>query len=127
MLHLLGTVIAIAGLILACLAIGDKRTEQRHLGEVLIKAPTLAQQTGGTFALTLRTAPKHGLRLAAADPIGVLPHSPAASLSKINTFDANRNITTVARKVLTLNSITFVFENLIIYVFESLTSLYMAH
>jgi hypothetical protein len=109
MLHLLGTVIAIAGLILACLARGDKRTEQRHLGEVLSKAPTLAQHAGETFALTLRVAPKHGLKLAAADPIGVLPHSPAASLSIINTLDAKRNITIVARKVLALKSMIIFF------------------
>jgi hypothetical protein len=100
MLHLLGTVIAIAGLIFACLARGDKRTEQRHLGEVLSKAPTLAQQAGETFALTLRVAPKHGLKLAAADPIGVLPHSPAASLSIIKTLDAKRNITIVKSMII---------------------------
>lgn len=109
MLHLFGTVIAVVGLILACFASGDNRTAQRHLGEVLSKAPTLAQHAGGTFALTLRVAPKHGLRLAAADPIGVLPHSPAASASKINTSDATRNITTVAMKALTLKSITIFF------------------
>ncbi|KAI5419117.1 hypothetical protein KIW84_043347 [Lathyrus oleraceus] len=105
MLHLLGMVIAIARLILACLARGDKRTEQRHFGEVESKAPTLLQHAGETFALTLREASKHGLRLAAAEPIGVFPHSPALSVSMINKLEANRNITTVARKVLTLKSI----------------------
>ena len=98
-LHLFGMVMAVAGLILACLARGDKRTAQRHLGAVLSKAPTLAQQANGTFAFTLLTAPKHGLRLAAADPIGVFPHSPPApSASKINTSDANRNISNATRK-----------------------------
>jgi len=100
MLHLFGMVIAVAGLIFACLARGDKRTAQRHLGAVLSKAPTLAQQANGTFALTLLTAPKHGLRLAAADPIGVFPHSPAPSASKINTSDANRNIRNATRRAL---------------------------
>lgn len=80
-LHLFGIVMAIPGLIPACFANGDKRTAHRHLGAVLSNAPTLAQQAGGTFALAFPAAPRHGLKLAAADPIGVLPHSPAASIN----------------------------------------------
>nr|KYP52764.1 hypothetical protein KK1_025298 [Cajanus cajan] len=97
---------AVAGLILACFARGDRRTAQRHLGAVLSKAPTLAQHAKGTFAFTLLTAPKHGLRLAAADPIGVLPHSPAPSASKITSSDANTSTTTVTNKALTFMSLT---------------------
>ena len=77
--------IAIPGLIPACFANGDNKIAQRHLGEVLSKAPTLEQQVGGTFAFAFPAAPKHGLKLAAADLIEVLPHSPAASTSLTNT------------------------------------------
>jgi len=94
MLHLFGMVIAVATLILACLARGDSRTAQRHFGVVLSKAPTLLQQARGTFAFTLLTALKQGLRLAAADPIGVFPHSPAPSATKTNT-----KIITATRKM----------------------------
>jgi len=94
MLHLFGMVIAVARLILACLARGDNRTAQRHFGAVLSKAPTLAQQAKGTFAFTLLTALKQGLRLAAADPIGVFPHSPAPSAPKTNT-----KISTATREI----------------------------
>jgi len=99
MLHLFGMVIAVARLILACLARGDNRTAQRHLGAVLSKAPTLVQQAKGTFAFTLLAALRQGLRLAAADPIGVFPHSPAPSAPKINTSDANTKTSTATRKM----------------------------
>ncbi|KAJ7954461.1 hypothetical protein O6P43_026040 [Quillaja saponaria] len=107
MLHRFGTVIAMPGLILACFAKGDNRTAQRHLGEVLIKAPTLAQQAGRTLTLAFPAAAKHGLRLVAADLMGVLPHSPAASASQIKVFEAIKNISTVTRQAVILNSIIF--------------------
>lgn len=91
MLHLFGIVIAIAGLIPACFAKGDNKTAQRHFGAVFIRAPTLVQQVGGTFALKFPAALKHGLKLVAADLIGVLPHSPAASTCWIQTLVATRN------------------------------------
>ena len=78
MLHLLGIVMATAGLIPAFPAKGESRTAQRHLGAVLINALTFPQQIGVTLALALRAAPKQGLKLVAAALIGVLPHSPAA-------------------------------------------------
>lgn len=88
--------IAIPGMIPACFANGDNKIAQRHLGEVLSKAPTLAQQAGGTLALAFRAAPRHGLKLAAADLIGVLPHPPAAPTSLTNAFKLiqNKNKTT---------------------------------
>lgn len=91
MLHLLGIVMAMATLIPACFAKGESRTAQRHLGAVLIKAPTLAQQAGGTLALAFPAALRQGLRLAAADLIGVLPHSPAASASQRKAFETSKN------------------------------------
>ena len=94
MLHLFGIVIAMPGLIPACLAKGESKTAQRHLGELLSKAPTLAQQAGGTLALALPAALRHGLRLAAADLIGVLPQSPAASTSQRKAFETRKNIST---------------------------------
>lgn len=78
MLHLFGIVMAIAGLIPAFFARGDRRTAQRHLGALFINALTLVQHAGVTLALTLEAAPRHGLRLVAAAFIGVRPHSPAA-------------------------------------------------
>ena len=108
MLHLFGMVTAIAGLIFARFARGDNRTAQRHLGAVLSKAPVLAQQAGGTLALTLRVAPKHGLRLAAADPMGVLPHSPAASTFQMKPSKANTSIITMTKRALILKFIIFV-------------------
>jgi hypothetical protein len=91
MLHRFGIVIAIAGLIPACFAKGDNKTAQRHLGAVLIKAPTLVQQVGGTLAFAFPAALKQGLKLAAADLIGVFPHSPAASTSPIKPFKTSMN------------------------------------
>lgn len=79
MLHLFGTVMAIAGLIPTFFARGDRRTVQRHLGALFINALTLVQHAGDTFALTLEAATRHGLRLVAAAFIGIRPHSPAAS------------------------------------------------
>lgn len=66
MLQRLGTPIAIPGLIPAFLAKGESMTAQRQRGLVLMRAPTLAQQTGGTLPLGFFVAGKHGLRLAAA-------------------------------------------------------------
>ena len=79
MLHRLGMPIAIAGLIPALIAKGESKTAQRHFGAVVIKALTLVQHMGGTLALGFPPAAKHGLKLSAADRIGVLPHAPAAS------------------------------------------------
>lgn len=67
MLHRLGMVMAIAGLIPAFLAKGESTTAQRHLGAVLINAVTLVQQVGGTLALAFPAALKQELKLAAAD------------------------------------------------------------
>ncbi|KAF9673829.1 hypothetical protein SADUNF_Sadunf10G0064600 [Salix dunnii] len=78
MLQRFGMVRAIPGLIPACFARGDSIIAHRHFGAVLIKAATLEQQVGGTAALAFPAAPKHGLKLAAADLIGVFPHSPPA-------------------------------------------------
>ncbi|PON79219.1 hypothetical protein PanWU01x14_013350 [Parasponia andersonii] len=94
MLHRFGIVIAMPGLIPACLAKGESKTAHRHLGALLIKAPTLAQQAGGTLAPALPAALRHGLRLAAADLIGVIPHSPAASTSQRKAFETSKNIST---------------------------------
>ncbi|KAE8667269.1 hypothetical protein F3Y22_tig00112428pilonHSYRG00051 [Hibiscus syriacus] len=92
MLHRLGMEIATPGMIPACFANGDNKMAQRHLGDVRIKAPTLAQHAGGTLALAFRDAPKHGLKLAAADLIGVLPHAPpAAPTSRTNVSKLTRN------------------------------------
>ena len=91
MLHRFGMPMAIPGMIPACFANGDSKIAQRHFGEALSKAPTLAQQAGGTLALAFLAAPKHGLKLAAADLMGVLPHSPAASTSLTNTSELIRN------------------------------------
>lgn len=105
MLHRLGIVIAIPGLIPACFAKGDNKTAQRHLGAVLIKAPTLAQQAGGTLALTFPAAVKQGLKLAAADPIGVFPHSPAASTPPRKPFEAIKMTKKAAMQALILHII----------------------
>ena len=80
----------------------DNRTAQRHFGAVLIKAVTLEQQAGGTAALAFPAAPKHGLKLAAADLIGVFPHSPAALTSLIKAFEATRTTNTVTTQALML-------------------------
>ena len=95
MLHRLGIVIAIAGLIPACFAKGDSRTAQRHRGSVLINPLTLVQQVGGTFAVAFFAALKQGLKLAAAERIGVLPHSPAAPAVYIKTSETNKYRTKV--------------------------------
>lgn len=97
-LHLFGIVIAMAGLIPACFAKGDNKTAHRHFGAVLIKAPTLVQQVGGTLALTFLAELKHGLKLVAADLIGVFPHSPAAPTSSKNALEATRNTNTQTRQ-----------------------------
>lgn len=76
MLHLFGIEMAVPGIIPACLASGDSSTAQRHRGAVLMSALTLAQQGGGTLTRPFLAALRHGLRLAAAVLIGVLPHSP---------------------------------------------------
>ena len=102
MLQRFGMVMAIPGLIPACFAKGDNRTAQRHFGAVLIKAVTLEQQAGGTAALAFPAAPKHGLKLAAADLIGVFPHSPAALTSLIIAFEATRTTNTVTTQALML-------------------------
>lgn len=104
MLQRFGMVMAIPGLIPACFARGDSNTAQRHFGAVLIKEPTLEQQVGGTAALALPAALKHGLKLAAADLIGVFPHSPAALTSHMKTFEATKqaNITTTQALMLLL-------------------------
>lgn len=94
-LQRLGMVIAIAGFIPACFAKGDNKTAQRHLGAALIKAPTFEQQIGGTGDLAFPAAPKQGLKLAAADLIGVFPHSPAASIS----FTANKRTRKVTKQI----------------------------
>ncbi|CAI0552822.1 unnamed protein product [Linum tenue] len=100
MLQRLGMVMATPGLIPACLAKGDSSTAQRHLGAALISPPTLEQHAGGTAALAFRAALKHGLRLAAAAPIGVFPQAlpplppprrPAAStLIIVSALERNR-------------------------------------
>lgn len=102
MLQRFGMVIAIPGLIPACFAKGDNKTAQRHFGAVLIKAPTLEQQVGGTWAAAFPAALKHGLKLAAAVLIGVFPHSPAASTSFTKAFETTRNANTAARQALML-------------------------
>lgn len=91
MLHLLGIVMAIPGLIPACLAKGERITAHKHLGAVLIKAVTLEQHGGVTRALVFRAAAKQGVMLAAAAGIGVFPHSRAALHVLNKTFDVNRN------------------------------------
>ncbi|CAN1137698.1 hypothetical protein LINPERHAP2_LOCUS10228 [Linum perenne] len=99
MLQRLGMVIAVPGLIPACFARGDNRTAQRHLGAALISPPTLEQHAGGTGALGFLAAPKQGLRLAAADLIGVLPQAeppprrPAASTIMM-VLERNRSVIT---------------------------------
>lgn len=99
-----------AGLIPACFAKGDNKTAHRHFGAVLIKAPTLVQQVGGTLALTFLAELKHGLKLVAADLIGVFPHSPAAPTSSKNALEATRNTNTQTRQPLSL-----VFPHLKLY------------
>ena len=103
---------AIPGLIPACFARGDSNTAQRHFGAVLIKEPTLEQQVGGTAALALPAALKHGLKLAAADLIGVFPHSPAALTSHMKTFEATKqaNITTTQALMLLLIIVSILEE-----------------
>lgn len=81
MLQRLGTVRAISGLTPACFAKGDSKTAQMHLGALVIRPRSTLQQAGGTFALTFPTALRQGPRLAAADLIEILPHSPAPSTS----------------------------------------------
>lgn len=90
MLHRLGMLMATAGFIPAFIANGESNTAHKHLGAVVIKALTLVQHIGGTLALALLPAPKQGLKLSAADRIGVFPHSPAASTSVIKVFVANK-------------------------------------
>lgn len=89
MLHLLAIVMAIPGLIPACLAKGERRTAHKHLGAVFIKAATFEQHGGETLALTFRAAAKQAVMLAVAEGIGVLPHSPAALPFLYNAFDVN--------------------------------------
>lgn len=90
MLHRLGMPIAIAGFIPAWIANGESKTAQRHFGAVLIKALTLVQHIGGTLALAFPPAAKHGLKLRAADRIGVFPHSPAPSTSRTEVDAAKK-------------------------------------
>ncbi|KVH96130.1 hypothetical protein Ccrd_001794 [Cynara cardunculus var. scolymus] len=82
--------IAIAGFIPAFRANGESKTAQRHFGAVLIKTFTFVQHIGGTLALAFPPAPKHGLKLSAADRMGVLPHSPAAATSVTKVGAANK-------------------------------------
>lgn len=111
MLHRFGIEMAIPGLIPAFLAKGDNKTAQRHFGALLIKAPTLLQQAGGTLALAFFAELKHGLRLAAADPIGVFPHSPAPSAPYIKVFVATKNTNTETRQAFNVDAI-FLFVGL---------------
>jgi hypothetical protein len=101
MLQRFGIVIAMAGLIPACFARGESKTAQRHLGDILIMAPTLVQHVGGTLALAFPAALKQGLKLAAADLMGVFPHSPAASTTKA-AAQASMNANTATRHALVL-------------------------
>lgn len=95
MLQRLGIVIAMAGLIPACFVKGDSKTAQRHFGAVLINAPTFEQQRGGTLAFAFPAALKHGLKLVAADLIGVLPHSPAPSTNPFEPTNTTKNKATM--------------------------------
>lgn len=79
-LQRLGIPMAIPGLIPAFLAKGERRTAQRHLGSDFISAPTFAQHGGGTLILGFPAAPRHGLKLTAAEFIGVFPHAPPAAV-----------------------------------------------
>lgn len=108
MLQRLGIEIAIPGLIPAFLAKGDNKTAQRHLGALFINAPTLLQQAGGAFALPFFAAARHGLKLAAADPMGVFPHSPAPSTPLIKVFEATKTTNTATRHTFKLEAI---FDN----------------
>jgi len=76
MLQRLGMVMAIAGLIPACLAMGERNTAHRQAG-IARAFLTWVQQEAGTLALALLAAPMQGLRLRATVLMGVLPHSPA--------------------------------------------------
>ena len=101
-LHRLGIEIAMAGMIPACFAKGDNKTAQRHLGAVLIKAPSFEQHIGGGLALPFRAAPRQGVKLAAADRIGVLPHTPAASVSSIRVSETSKNTNKATKQVFML-------------------------
>jgi hypothetical protein len=97
MLQRFGMVIAMAGLIPAFFAKGESKTAQRHLGAVFIKALTLVQHVAGTLALPFPAALKQGLKLDAADPMGVFPHSPAPSTSRTKAAEASKSTNTATR------------------------------
>lgn len=90
MLQRLGMVIAMAGLIPACLLTGESRIAHKHFGEVLNIAATLLQQAGETLALASLVAARHGVSPNAADSTGVFPHSPAAPAGAMNPSEATR-------------------------------------
>lgn len=94
MLQRLGTVMAMAGFIPACLAKGDKNTAHKHLGDLVIRRETTVQHADGTLALPSLEAAKHGLKLAAAVLVGVFPHSPAATTSSM-TYETIKKITSI--------------------------------
>lgn len=54
---------------------------------------TLAQHMGGTLTWGSLAAPRQELRLANAELIGVLPHSPAALATKRKAFEVANTIT----------------------------------
>lgn len=110
MLHRFGMVIAIPGLIPACFAKGDSKTAQRHFGAVLINALTLVQQVGGTLALAFPAAAKHGLKLVAADWMGVFPHSPAAPARSKKACETSKHAIKVAKLVVILEAISLKFR-----------------
>ena len=93
-------VIAMAGLIPAFFAKGESKTAQRHLGAVFIKALTLVQHVAGTLALPFPAALKQGLKLDAADPMGVFPHSPAPSTSRTKAAEASMSTNAAMRHAL---------------------------
>jgi hypothetical protein len=127
MLQRFGMVMAIPGLIPACFARGDSNTAQRHFGAVLIKEPTLEQQVGGTAALTLPAALKHGLKLAAADLIGVFPHSPAALTSHMKTFEATKQAKITTTQALMLLLIVSILEEGNFTLIATYITEYVAH
>jgi len=75
-LQRLGMVMATAGLIPACFAMGERKTAHIHFG-IARTFLTWVQQAGGTLTLALLAAPMHGLILRATVLMGVFPHSPA--------------------------------------------------
>ena len=85
------------------------------MGAVLIKAPTLVQQVGRTLALALPAALKQGLKLAAANLIGIFPHSPTASILPIKAF----KVSTTRKDALVLKAIFVKISNRLLILFHT--------